>query len=704
MTSADFLVELGTEELPPKALLTLRDALTAGIAAGLTEANLQHGDVRSFATPRRLAVFVAGLAKQQPVQEIENRGPPVRLAFDDDGNPTKAAEAFAAKCGVSVNQLSRMETDKGEWLHYKGRQEGSAAAALLPAIVDRALAALPIPKRMRWGSSDTEFVRPAHWLLMLHGDAVVPATVLGLKAGNQTFGHRFHSPAAITVTTPADYATLLEQQGKVVADFVARRARVVAAAHEAAAELGGEALLNDDVVDEVTALVEWPVPVAGHFDEAFLRLPQEVLISTLQDHQRYFPVTDGNNRLKAAFITISNIESTQPAEVRRGNERVVLPRLADAAFFWDQDGRSKLADRIDALDSVVYQQGLGSLRDKSERVAKLAAALAEASGADAAHVARAAQLSRTDLLTDMVGEFPELQGRMGYYYASNDGENEQVAVALEEQYLPRHAGDRLPQSAVGRALAVADRLDTLAGIFTLGKKPTGNKDPFGLRRQALGLIRIVIEGNLDVDLPALLETAAQLQPRQNSKKAPTASDVASAVQDFVMDRLRAWYLDGHAPGCKKGDVSAEMFAAVLARRPRSLLDFHARINAVRNFVQHESADSLAAANKRIANILRKANDQAETKAAAVDTRLFENSVEKQLHGAIEGLRGDHARDLDSRNYEGLLIRLAGLREPVDHYFDDVMVMTDNDQQRINRLAQLSELRKLFLDVADISQL
>ncbi len=704
MTAADFLVELGTEELPPKALLTLRDAFTAGILQGLTEANLQHGEVQGFATPRRLAVCVKELTSQQAAQEIENRGPPVRLAFDDNGNPTKAAEAFAAKCGVRVNQLSRTETDKGEWLYYKGRSEGVAAAELIPAIVDKALAALPIPKRMRWGASDTEFVRPAHWLVMMHGDTVIPATVLGLKAGNQTFGHRFHSPGAITVTAPAHYADILEQQGKVIADFAARRARVVTAAHQAAAELGGEALLHDEVVDEVTALVEWPVPVAGRFDETFLRLPREVLISTLQDHQRYFPVIDGEHELKAAFITISNIESTQPAEVRRGNERVVLPRLADAAFFWDQDGRSKLADRIDALDSVVYQQGLGSLRDKSARVAKLAAALTGISNADPANVARAALLSRTDLLTDMVGEFPELQGRMGYYYASNDGEDEQVAIALEEQYLPRHAGDRLPQTAVGRTLAVADRLDTLAGVFALGKKPTGNKDPFGLRRQALGLIRIIVEGGLDADLPDLLDLAAQLQPEQTNKQAPAQSDVARTVHDFVMDRLRAWYLDGHAPGFSKGDVSPEMFAAVLARNPRSLLDFHARINAVRNFMQHDSAVSLAAANKRIANILRKADDSVGTKTSAVDTGLFESNVEQQLYEAIEGLRAEHGRDLESRNYEGLLIRLAGLREPVDNYFDDVMVMTDDDRQRNNRLAQLSALRTLFLDVADISQL
>ncbi len=703
MTQADFLVELGTEELPPKALLKLRDAFAEGISRGLDDARLEHGDVQSFATPRRLAVLVKALAGEQPVQEIENRGPPVRLAFDDAGNPTKAAEAFAKKCGVTVSELARLETDKGEWLYHKGTSEGSPAASLLPAIVDKALADLPIPKRMRWGSNDSEFVRPAHWLLMLHGDAVVPATVLGLAAGNQSFGHRFLSPQAITVNQPGEYARLLEQEGKVLADFAVRRERVIAAARQAARELGGEALLHDEVVDEVTALVEWPVPVAGTFDQKFLELPPEVLIYTLQDHQRYFPVMNGD-QLLPAFITISNIESTQPDEVRRGNERVVMPRLADAAFFRDQDLQQKLADRIDTLDTVVYQKGLGSLLDKSRRVAEIAATVAGLCGADASLVARAAALSRTDLLTDMVGEFPNLQGRIGYYYASHDGEDEQVAVALEEQYLPRHAGDRLPTTPVGKSLAMADRLDTLAGIFSLGKKPTGNKDPFGLRRQALGLIRISIEGDLDADLEVLLNEAAELQPTQDRKGAASPHEVAEALHDFIMDRLRAWYLDGHAPGYNKGDVSTEMFNAVLARRPRSLPDFDARIAAVRNFMQHDSSKSLAAANKRIANILRKADNVLATEAPQVNAGLFENKTEVQLHDAITGLQSAHSKDLDNRDYEQLLVRLAGLRQPVDEYFDDVMVMAEDESQRNNRLAQLSQLRKLFLDVADISHI
>ena len=703
MNTADFLVELGTEELPPKALLKLRDALTAAIGKGIADASLAHGEILSYATPRRLAVLVKELATEQPTQQIENRGPPTRLAFDDDGKPTKAADAFAKKCGVSVSALDTLETDKGAWLFYKGESAGQSATELLPEIVDAALAALPIPKRMRWGGSDTEFVRPAHWLVMLHGADVVPATILGLESGNTTYGHRFMAPDAITVSDPTAYADALRDTGNVIADFAERRELVVAGALDAARELGGKAILQDDVVDEVTALVEWPIAVAGHFDEKFLRLPREVLIYTLQDHQRYFPVADGE-ALKAAFITTSNIVSAQPDEVRRGNERVVLPRLADAEFFWDQDLATPLAERIPTLEKVVYQKGLGSLADKTARVAGLAAQLADAVGADKGLVARAVELSRADLLTEMVGEFPDLQGRMGYYYATHANEDDQVAVAIEEQYLPRHAGDRLPTSPVGRAVALADRLDTLAGVFSLGKKPTGNKDPFGLRRQALGLVRILVEGNVDIDLPALLLAAAEAQPAETG----SAQDVADALYEFVSDRLRAWYLDGLAPDLSKGSVSAEMFAAVAARAPASLLDFHARLLAVRNFMQHDSAASLAAANKRIANILRKADADLTLDSSVgtltVNLKIFEAKAESRLHDAIEQLSAEHNKDLTERNYERLLIRLAGLREPVDSYFDEVMVMADDSAQRENRLAQLGQLRRLFLDVADISQI
>jgi glycyl-tRNA synthetase beta chain len=690
-TTADFLVELGTEELPPKALLTLRDAFCKGVEKRLAAANLSHAEVLSYATPRRLALIVPQLSLSQPSQTVENKGPPVSLAYDDDGQPSKAAQAFAKKCGVEISALDTLKTDKGEWLFYTGEVEGKATAELLGPIVNESLAALPIPRRMRWGDSDVEFVRPVHWLVMLLGNDVVAATVLGLTAGRKTFGHRFHAPEAISLNCPADYVDTLRKQGKVIADFAERRSVITAAANDAAQSIGGTAILSDKVVDEVTALVEWPVPVQGQFDKIFLRLPQEVLISTLQDHQRYFPV-QGDDDLLPAFITISNLQSSAPDRVRAGNERVVLPRLSDAAFFWDQDVKQTLADRMAALDAVVYQRGLGSLHDKTERVAKLAAAIAPLTGADSATADRAARLARTDLLTDMVGEFPELQGRMGYYYALNDGEAEAVAQAIEEQYLPRHAGDRLPATTAGKTLSLADRLDTLAGIFCLGKKPSGNKDPFSLRRQALGIVRILIESGVDLDLRSLLEQAVAAQPVQTE-------GVAELLYEFILDRMRAWYLDGQSPDFAKGDISAEMFESVRSRAPASPLDFHQRLSAVQRFMALDSAVSLAAANKRIANILKKAKD---TSSPAINAALFDAQEEKQLHAAVAALLPDHQTDLANRDYENVLKRLVELREPVDGYFDQVMVMTENEQLRANRLAQLGQLRELFLDVADIS--
>lgn len=698
MSTADFLVELGTEELPPKALTQLRDAFAAGISKGLKDARLEHGEVLAYAAPRRLAVLVKALQTEQPTQTIENKGPPTKLAFDEDGKPTKAAEAFAGKCGVAVEQLERMSTDKGEWLFYKGEVAGKPASELLGAIVSQSLNALPIPKRMRWGASEVEFVRPVHWLVMLLGDEVVPAEILGLTSGNQTCGHRFHAPGAITLKAPGDYVGVLREQGQVIADFAERRAVIKEQAETAAQAAGGDAILDPAVLDEVTALVEWPVPVTGNFDAKFLRLPREVLIYTLQEHQRYFPIVktaQQDGELLPAFITISNLQSTDPARVQAGNERVVLPRLADAEFFFDQDAKTKLEDRQAALANVVYQKGLGSLKDKSARVGELAAAIAPLVQAHADDVARAAALARTDLLTDMVGEFPNLQGRMGYYYATHDGEADAVAVAIEEQYLPRQAGDRLPATPAGQALSLADRLDTLAGVFCLGKKPSGNKDPFSLRRQALGLVRILVESDIDADLPALLEQAVALQPAQ------AEGDVAAELYDFITDRMRAYYLDGLAPGFGKGDITAEIFEAVRRRRPASPLDFKQRLTAVYNFSRLDAAESLAAANKRIANILKKADSNG---AATIDTGLFDADEESRLNAAVAALLPEHAADLASRNYEAALTRLAGLRESVDGYFDAVMVMADDAKVRDNRLAQLGQLRNLFLDVADISGL
>jgi glycyl-tRNA synthetase beta chain len=694
--TADFLVELGTEELPPKALQTLRDAFANGISKGLAEARLGHDEILSYATPRRLAVLVQALEKKQPAQTIENRGPPTKLAYDESGQPTKAATAFAAKCGIQVSDLDTISTDKGEWLFYKGEVAGKPASQLLGDIVNASLAALPIPKRMRWGNSDVEFVRPVHWLVMLHGKDVVEAQVLGLTAGNKTFGHRFHAPGAIKLQQPADYVPALKKSGWVIADLTERRALIEREAIAAAKSIGGDALLDPAVLEEVTALVEWPVAITGSFSEDFLKLPREVLIYTLQDHQKYFPV-EKNGELLPAFITMSNLDSKEPARVKAGNERVVLPRLADAEFFFRQDSKVKLADRQQALTDVVYQKGLGSLHDKSERVGKLAIAIAPLVNANMDEVERAASLARTDLLTDMVGEFPNLQGRMGYYYATLDNEPKAVAVAIEEQYLPRQAGDRLPTTPAGQALSLADRLDTLAGIFALGKRPTGNKDPFSLRRQALGIVRILIESQIDADLPVLLQAAAKLQPVEDKKN--KEDEIGRELYAFILDRMRAWYLDGQAPDFNKGDITPEMFEAVRNRTPASLLDFHQRLGAVQRFMMLESAVSLAAANKRIANILKKAESAA---TLPVNESLFDADEEKQLYAAVVALVPEHESDLANRNYESALQRLAALREPVDGYFDQVMVMADDDQVRANRLAQLGQLRSLFLDVADIS--
>jgi len=690
---ADFLVEIGTEELPPKALRDLSEALGAGVAAGLRAAALEYSGLELFATPRRLAVRVAGLATEQPVQQVEKRGPPVSIAFDAAGQPTRAAEAFAKSCDVELAALERVETPKGTWLVYRAELPGQPAISLLEAIVLEAVTRLPIPRRMRWGSGDTEFVRPVHWVVMLLGEEIVPASVLGHAAGRRTRGHRYHALGAVELRHPDEYEQKLRAH-KVIAAFDERRARVQEITQASARSLGGSPVASPGLWDEVTALVEWPVAVEGRFDPEFLRLPEEVLVATLQAHQRYFPVRGPDGALLPVFVAISNLESHAPERVREGNERVVRPRLADAAFFYDQDCARSLASRLPELESVVFQHGLGSLGDKARRVAELAQWLAPTLAADARLAERAALLAKADLLTQMVGEFPELQGRMGYYYARHDGESDKLAMALEEQYLPRHAGDRLPETPLGRVLAVADRLDTLAGIFALGKRPTGNKDPFGLRRAALGLLRVLIEGGVDLDLPASLARAVAAQPRA------AAPELADEITEFIMDRLRAYSLEGLAPGLPGDSLTAEMFEAVRARRPASPLDFHARLLAVRAFTDLPEAESLAIANKRIANILRGTGTEAA--APTVDAALFESAAERHLLTAIERVASDHATRVARRDYDAALRSLAGLKEAVDHFFDEVLVMTEDERRRQNRLALLRRLRELFLDVADLS--
>lgn len=684
----DLLVEIGTEELPPTALRRLANAFHDNLLALLDENHLAHGDSHSYATPRRLAVIVSDIPERQPDRDSTRRGPALQAAFDDDGKPTKPAEGFARSCGVSVDELERLETDKGSWLAFSSSEKGKPAAELLPELVERALRALPVPKRMRWGASEVEFVRPVHWVVLLHGNVPIEGSVLGTPCGNTTRGHRFHHNEPIVIPQPADYLSLLEDQGMVIADMDRRRDSIREQAIEAGIALGGHAHIEDDLLDEVTALVEWPVAITGNFDERFLEVPAEALVSSMQYHQKFFPVMDDNKRLMPHFITIANIDSKDPSQVQAGNERVIRPRLEDAAFFWEQDRKRPLADRRSQLDDMTFQKKLGSLGEKQRRVAKLAASVAEAAGFDGRHAQRAAELAKCDLLTSMVYEFPELQGIMGRYYASHDGEADEVAAAIDEQYQPRFAGDELPASPAGQALSIADRLDTLTGIFAIGQTPSGDKDPFGLRRASLGVLRIIIEKQLDLDLKQLITQAA----------ANFAADVnAGAVIDdlfaFMMDRLRAYYLEA--------GYSIHTFESVLARQPARPLDFDQRMQAVRAFAELPEAESLAAANKRTRNILKKST--VPVPGSFADDLLVE-PAEQALASALGSMQAEVTPLFESRDYTAALGRLAGLREPVDRFFDDVMVMAEDEKLRNNRLALLNNLSGLFLKVADISRL
>ena len=690
MAKKDFLFELGTEELPPKSLFTLARALADGVTKGLAAAALTHDAVEWFATPRRLAVRVHGLAERQPDQEIKRQGPAVANAFDASGQPTKAASGFAASCGVSVEELQQVDGPKGRVLMFVGTKKGEATATLLPGIVTAALDALPIAKRMRWGASDAEFVRPVHWAVMLFGSTVVDCEILGVKAGKHSRGHRFHAPGPLSIASPAKYLEALEK-AHVVADVAVRRERIRSGATELAQSVGGHAVIEDALLDEVTALVEWPVPLLGRFDERYLQLPQEVPIATMQDHQRYFPVRDAQGKLRNEFIAVANLESRAPDKVRDGNERVIRPRLADAAFFWDSDRRERLEARRPSLKNVTFQAKLGSLHDKAERVGRLAVRIAESIGGDAELARRAAELSKCDLLTLMVGEFPELQGLMGKYYAQHDGEPPEVCVALEEQYWPRFAGDRIPETRTGIALALADKLDTLAGIFAIGQKPTGTRDPFGLRRAALGVLRTILERQLDLDLRQLIETAVAAQPVE---KKP---EIADEVWTYVVERLRSSYLEGETGRA----VTTEMFDAVLASRTQSVLDVDVRLHALERFLKLSEAESLAAANKRIANILRKAPDEV---TGAVDTSRLQDGPERQLFEHVLSMERAVNPLFARREYAQALTQLASLRDDVDRFFDSVMVMAEDAEVRANRLGLLLRLRGLFLQFADLSRL
>ncbi len=685
MSTRDLLFELRTEELPPRTLQTLAGALADGVVKGLDAAKVPHGKVHSFATPRRLAVLIEKLAERQPDRQVERRGPPLANAFDAQGSPTQAASAFAKSCGVAVADLSKLTTDKGAWLQFRGTELGAATTSLLQPLLDQAIAALPIAKRMRWGARDAEFVRPVHSVVLLFGDEIVPVEVLGLAAGRVTSGHRFHSPKPLSLKKARDYAGKL-RRAKVVAEFAERRDIIRAGVTAAAAQIGGEALIDASLLDEVTALVEWPVPVTGQFEQRFLKLPREVVIATVQDHQRYFAVQDANGNLTRWFVTVSNIESRDPSKVREGNERVVRPRLSDAAFFWDTDLKTPLQAHAARLAGVTFQAKLGSYADKTARVAELALLIGGRIGAGEG-VKQAAELSRADLMTAMVGEFPELQGIMGRYYGEAQGLPREVSLALEEHYRPRFAGDALPSTPTGQALALADKIDTLVGIFAIEQRPTGAKDPFGLRRAALGVLRILLEARLDLDLAEVLRVSAAAQPVRRDA-------AADEVYDFITERLRGMLLE--QPG-----TTPEMLDAVLANRPASPLDIVTRLQALREFLLLPDAAVLAAINKRIANILKKTQLRADW---VVDPQALTEQAERALHQALEGLRDPVLEATRRRRYADSLRALVDLRAPVNDFFDRVMVMDEDTLKRNNRLALLRDAQVLLGGVADLSRL
>ena len=683
MSAQDFLVELGTEELPPKALNTLADAFLAGIEKGLQTAGLKFEAKKVYAAPRRLAVLLTALETQQPDRNINLDGPPRQAAFDAEGNPTQAALGFAKKCGVELSEIDQ----SGPKLRFSQVIKGKPTASLLPTIVEDSLNDLPIPKRMRWGARKEEFVRPTQWLVMLLGDQVIDCTILAQKAGRESRGHRFHHPEAVRITSPANYATDL-RAAYVLADANERRELISKRTEELARLQEGTAIVPPSLLDEVTALVEWPVPLVCSFEERFLDVPQEALITTMQDNQKYFCLLDVDGKLLPRFITVANIESKDPQQIIAGNEKVVRPRLTDAEFFFKQDKKQKLEDFNLRLQNVVFQEKLGSVYDKAVRVSKLAAYIAPRIGGDAALAARAGLLCKCDLATEMVGEFPEMQGVAGYYYALNDGEPEDVALALNEQYMPRGAGAELPTTLTGAAVAIADKLDTLVGIFGVGMLPTGSKDPYALRRAALGVLRILIDKKLDLDLTQAVVFAVG----QFGGKVKQAG-LAEQVLEFVFDRLRARYEDE--------GVDVSVYLSVRALQPGSALDFDQRVQAVQAFRKLPEAGALAAVNKRVSNLLSKADNLGN---AEVDPGLFADAKEFSLNSAIAKAENAVKPLLAERNYAEALARLATLREPVDAFFEAVMINAEDAGVRKNRYAMLARLRGLFINIADISVL
>ena len=687
MTTQNFLVEIGTEELPPKALKTLATSFADNVEAELNQAGLTFDKIEWFAAPRRLAVKVLNLATQQPSKEIEKRGPAVSAAFDAEGKPTKAAEGWARGCGITVEQAERIATDKGEWLVHRAKIEGQPTKNLLNDIVANALAKLPIPKPMRWADKTVQFIRPVHTVTMLLGDELIEGEILGVASARTIRGHRFLGEKEFEIQHADQYPQLLREKGSVVADFNERKAEILAKSQAKATALGGVADIEESLLEEVTSLVEYPNVLAAKFEERFLAVPAEALVYTMKGDQKYFPIYDKDGKLLPHFIFVSNINPEDPTAIIEGNEKVVRPRLTDAEFFFKTDLKQKLVDRLPRLETVLFQQQLGTLKDKTDRIEQLAGEIAKQIGADEAKAKRAGLLSKCDLMTNMVFEFTDTQGVMGMHYARHDGEDEEVAVALNEQYMPRFAGDELPKSLVASAVALADKFDTLTGIFGIGQAPKGSADPFALRRAALGALRIIVEKNLPLDLEDLVKKSAALFGDKL-----TNQNVVADVVDFMLGRFRAWYQDE--------GIAVDVIQAVLARRPTRPADFDARVRAVSHFRTLDSAEALAAANKRVANILAKA----EGNIGAIDVALCVEPAEQVLAQSVLSLAKEVQPLIAQGEYTAVLDKLAGLRQPVDNFFDNVMVNAEDAKLRQNRLAILNTLQGLFLQVADISLL
>ena len=683
----NFLVEIGTEELPPKALKTLATSFADNVEAELNQAGLSFDKIEWFAAPRRLAVKVLNLATQQPSKEIEKRGPAVSAAFDAEGKPTKAAEGWARGCGITVDQAERIATDKGEWLVHRAKIEGQPTKNLLNGIVANALAKLPIPKPMRWADKTVQFIRPVHTVTMLLGDELIEGEILGVASARTIRGHRFLGEKEFEIQHADQYPQLLREKGSVVADFNERKAEILAKSQAKATAFGGVADIEESLLEEVTSLVEYPNVLAAKFEERFLAVPAEALVYTMKGDQKYFPIYDKDGKLLPHFIFVSNINPEDPTAIIEGNEKVVRPRLTDAEFFFKTDLKQKLVDRLPRLETVLFQQQLGTLKDKTDRIEQLAGEIAKQIGADEAKAKRAGLLSKCDLMTNMVFEFTDTQGVMGMHYARHDGEDEEVAVALNEQYMPRFAGDELPKSLVASAVALADKFDTLTGIFGIGQAPKGSADPFALRRAALGALRIIVEKNLPLDLEDLVKKSAALFGDKLTNK-----NVVADVVDFMLGRFRAWYQDE--------GIAVDVIQAVLARRPTRPADFDARVRAVSHFRTLDSAEALAAANKRVSNILAKA----DAAIGEINLTACVEPAEKALAEAVLALHTEVQPLIAKGDYTAVLDKLASLRAPVDNFFDNVMVNAEDPALRQNRLAILNTLQDLFLQVADISVL